>query len=526
MPLGKRLRASSPDATASHHVPEARTKRRRASGADHGHHATDPLSRLSDELVLRVLSFLDERGLVEVSPVSRRLHRITSDSQLWKAHFYHRFIKPRTRGTHGMAGRASAKTWWRRTSDAVDWKRQYRLRHNWQRGACAVQEVRVHQEGECQERHTLVKVVEGLAVTADAQSGLRAWDLRSRRLVAQTGLLPGQQPTCVAVDDQQLAAGCVGVATGFSDGTFATWRLDVKLGALQAKHTARKRSEGQLAAVAYSHPYVLTATELGYISLYEFTGPRGDDKQGLRQITELKSHSSRLPLALSIRRTAAAAAVVASIAYTFDAGGGWAIGIQDLDVATDGGLAGSRVAFTLPMQTQRPVASPLSTPFCAPGPPPFDAAPSSSANNSNSSGGSGSSGPRRLCYRHPYMLATLSDNTLLLHVCTASATALSIGPGVRLWGHTSGISDAEVTPRGRAVSVSTRGDEIRVWELEGPKGRSVQVRPRKQQQQQQWKRTTRCAGEAKRNWVGFDEEMVVVLEKGEAGERLMVYDFA
>ncbi|PHH60173.1 hypothetical protein CDD81_2059 [Ophiocordyceps australis] len=526
--LGKRLRPLSDAAPACDNGQEARTKRRRASTADNGCHDLDLLARLSDELVLRVLSFLDEGGLLEVSPVSRRLHRIASDSQLWKAHFYSRFIKPRTHGTHRTAGRASAKTWWRLTPDGVDWKRQYRLRHNWQRGACAVQEMRVHEAGAAWEQpQTLVKVVQGMAVTADAQAGLRAWDLRSRRLVAQTGLATAQQPTCVAVDDQHLGAGWLDVATGFADGTFGTWRLHVKLGALDARYTSQKQCEGELAAVAYSHPYVLTATDRGYISLYEFKQDDVAAQTGPRQITELKSHSSRMPLALSIRRTAAA--VVASVAYTFDAGGGWAIGIQDLHVTTEGGLAGSRVAFTLPVQTRRQFGSQASSDFCTRAASPLELDGSKRNNGSSSSS---SSGPRRLCYRHPYMLVTLSDNTLLLHVCTASATALSIGPGVRLWGHTSGISDAEVTPRGRAVSVSMQGDEIRLWELEGPKGSSVQVRPRQQQQQHQpqqqpqQRKRTRCVGEARRNWVGFDEEMVVVLEKGEGGERLMVYDFA
>jgi hypothetical protein len=73
---------------------------------------------------------------------------------------------------------------------------------------------------------------------------------------------------------------------------------------------------------------------------------------------------------------------------------------------------------------------------------------------------------------------------------------------------------------------------MRVWELEGrPSGlasRSVEIRPeqspwigaqgRKQDDQREW--------DSRRNWVGFDDEMVIVLKESRGGsESLMVYDF-
>jgi hypothetical protein len=126
-------------------------------------------------------------------------------------------------------------------------------------------------------------------------------------------------------------------------------------------------------------------------------------------------------------------------------------------------------------------------------------------------------------------------------MCTSNASSLSISDGIRLWGHTSGISDAEITARGKAVSVSTRGEEMRVWELEGRSAgvgsRSVEIRP--------WQ-SSGIGGapesfgdddglqhgdpardwDERRNWVGFDDEMVIVLkERKGARESLMVYDF-
>lgn len=38
--------------------------------------------------------------------------------------------------------------------------------------------------------------------------------------------------------------------------------------------------------------------------------------------------------------------------------------------------------------------------------------------------------------------------------------------GQRLWGHTSSVSAVQVTNRGKAVSVSSHGNEVRIWELE------------------------------------------------------------
>ena len=88
-----------------------------------------------------------------------------------------------------------------------------------------------------------------------------------------------------------------------------------------------------------------------------------------------------------------------------------------------------------------------------------------------------------------------------------------------------------------------RGEEIRVWELEGRGGGpSIEVRPTTTTTT-----TTAAAADAselmnegdgkgavlreedtfdeRRNWVGFDDEMVIVLKESRAQESLMVYDF-
>ncbi|UNI22145.1 hypothetical protein JDV02_008062 [Purpureocillium takamizusanense] len=563
----------------------------------------DVFATLSDELLLRILSFMDERALLDVSPVSRRFHRVAADSQLWRPHYYRRFILPRAHRIPGFRTanvRSSSKLhysshrhmwadggWGRRgghvladtapadsdaaaaIADSVNWKKQYRLRHNWARGRCALDEVPVREPERSPppEWQTLVKVVDGLAVTADTELGLRAWDLKTRKAIAQRNIRSADgvlsQPTCLAVDDQHLARGMLDIATGFDDGTFGIWRFDARRKKLTLVHRQAKGYFGELVAVAYRHPYVLTATRLGFITLYTFdhgeqgtagegagdagplprqdepSAPRGKDAEDAllpppRQLTSLKSHSTRLPLALSIRSMATS--VVASIAYTFDAVGGWAIGVQDLDIkpseTSRPDVVSSRVAYTLPTQTRKSATpSPDSTPTRTAARSPRHVPGSRNAGDDDDND---DDGPIRLCYSHPYLLATLPDNTLVLHLCTSTATSLSMSPGIRLWGHTSGISDAEITPRGKAVSVSTRGDEIRVWELEGRVGgSSVEVKPRLHDDAPGSSGDERRpgsrgsdAGEDKKNWVGFDDEMVVVLKEARDGrESLMVYDF-
>ena len=408
-------------------------------------------------------------------------------------------------------------------------------------------------------RRTLVKVVEGIAVTADSEVGLRVWDLRTRMPIAQMELRresDGEvQPTCLAVDEQDLKNDMLDIIVGFGDGGFGIWRLDLGTKELEKRYQHEKSSNGELEAVAYGYPYALTATSAGLISLYSFGRPNleeqqdGDGKddtesedsdtltEGTLQeekvssdselsapylLTSLKSHTTRPPLALSIRKMNNS--VSASIAYTFDSRDGWCIGIQAINIEpskTSGpDILSSRLAYTLPIKTGSTL-----TPES-----PNSRLQSPDESQTNSPG----SGPTTLCYSHPYLLATLPDNTLILHLCTSTSNSLTLSPGIRLWGHTSGISDAEITPRGKAVSVSTRGNEIRVWELEGRVGgSSIEVRPRQPADDADVGGGNDKSGvldrpewEDKRNWVGFDDEMVIVLKEARDGrESLVVYDF-
>ncbi|KOS19637.1 F-box/WD repeat-containing protein 7 [Escovopsis weberi] len=551
----------------------------------------DIISALSDELVLRIFSFLDIKGLVDISPVSRRFCALAADSQLW-----------------------------RKDSDkeAVDWKRLYKLRHNWARGQCAVQEVQVSDHGGPQhpDGQTLLRVADGFAVTADLRYGVRAWDLRTGTMLARAGIdktdddgvgvgVGVSRPTAIALDVQGLAARRrMDVALGFEDGTFGLWRVDVARGTIEPAYRQGKGSHaaGPLVSVAYSHPYVMTGSGPGFISIFTFAGtgdskaaaaaaaaegaarqPQDREKALLPEpqlLRQLKSYYSRMPLALSITR--AARCVTASAAYTFSAVGGWAIGVQDFCIrpARDRGRGGdnatniindngngngnaddhdddddndvvitSRVAYTSPMEAPR---ARRPAPECGRG---------CVCVCGYEGGGEGESesekeGPTRLAYSHPYLLATMPDNTLVMHLVTGSADGgggVSISRGMRLWGHTSAIADADVTPRGKAVSISLKGGELRVWELGGHAGRprpSVEVRPRRGGPEDEgpgsgaglglglglglgfWERSASSTPMPvdladRTSWVGFDREMIVVLRVGLSGrENMVVYDFS
>ncbi|OTA00514.1 hypothetical protein A9Z42_0006660 [Trichoderma parareesei] len=608
----KRLRLTSKAATVERRTP-----------------SYDLARHVSDEVLLRIFSYVDEHTLLAASAASRQLYRIASDPQLWRVHYYHRFILPRadripglkleaeangqgeppaSAGANAAQGAAagssslndSSSGWLAPTSaayadvhadaepaepfkpadpadksghpiDYVDWKQQYRLRHNWARGLCEVRQVEVNPINcsltPVQERRTLVKVVHGIAVTVDLQAGLRAWDLRTQLSIAQTTTETHDGihlvPTALSLDGQKFEAGILDIMLGFNDGTFGIWRLTISQGKLTVLYRQDKSYVGRLTSVAYSYPYALTAAELGFISLYTFDSPTpepesmtaaaaaaaaaepsryngdpgylNDDELSTLQVggevdksadlshphvlSSLKSDYSRQPLVLSLRRLKDSA--VASIAYSFDTVSGWAIGIQNFDIRPSGcskpDVITSRVAYTLPADTRGLAAPAHYRPKCP-----------TCANFPDSYLDDDEGGPAKLCYSHPYLLATMPDNTLVLFVVTATEKSFAISNPTRLYGHTSGIADADVTPEGRAVSVSERGDEIRVWDLEG--GRrdvSVEVRPRPGRESDDVEDDHASSeAEQRRNWVGTDDQRVTVLSETLDGrESLVTYDF-
>jgi hypothetical protein len=560
-------------------------KRRRSCASDHlpsskrtrTRHPLDHFSSLSDELLIRILHNLPIQTLIQCQRLSHRFYTLAGDSQIWKNLYYNRFVLPRALRIPGPKTDAtlhfsSSSKWLDENTllgKKTDWKGQYKLRHNWSIGACEVQEIHVADRPSVPSM--LVKLAEGVVFTVDKGEGLRAWDLKGRELIASCALEEGVVPTCLAVDEEAR----MGIAVGFMDGGWGTWRLDVKGKEFVKVYRHPESSNGMLSAVAYANPYILTITDSQLLSLYTFTATPptlsmedadGEDEQETLKsksqtlsgfimfqftsttdteiplpsgpephlLASLKSHTSWPPLSLSIRTTSST--IIASIAYSLPTYySGYTIGLQELHLSTTTGtITFSRLSSALLQGFSSILSSPNSSPSGTSSP-----IPGSQQNNM----GPGSSvRPTTLSYSHPYILATHPDNTLTLYLCTSTASTLHISPGTKLWGHTSSVSSAEITARGKAVSVSTRGNELRVWELEGGfssstpsknrrlnrrEERSVKIRPESKDGEVEGilEGYSEEVGAQKR-WVGFDDEMVIVLKESERGTQdLMVYDF-
>lgn len=407
----------------------------------------------------------------------------------------------------------------------------------------------------------LVQLHEGIVVTVDSVDGLRAWQMKGdhKQLASMALNLNGTSsasfigPSSLAIDSSTSTLGKLNIALGFTDGKFSVYQLSIKERIFVHNYTHIPSSNGTISAIAYASPYFLAMTESQLLSLYRFD-PAADDSLGNTVfapptlLSSLKSHTAWPPLCLTIR--ASSSDILASIAYAMPTYlAGWSVGLQELRLTSEGSILESRLASGLnqgfaPLSIQQPSHSPNSR------------TPSPGRRGTDPGILAPSTKPTSLSYNHPYLLAVHPDNTLTLYMVTSNAQGLSIETGNRLWGHTSSISGAFVGDRGKAVSVSAQGNELRVWELEGgirsitsrrciaAGATSVQVRPENRDTGSQTldDSLTENIGHAlcigltagspfgevatNKGWVAFDEEKVIVLgEKIQGAQTLVVYDF-
>ena len=426
-------------------------------------------------------------------------------------------------------------------------------------------------------------------MTADPVAGLRAWVLKGNdRLIATTPFFTGKEdrragPTALSIDGTQSRDDRVNISVGYDDGGFAMYTLLRNERRFVRRYLHAASRNGSIHAIAYASPYLLTMTGAPLLSLYRFgngpdhvfsqlesssdrignvdpdgcgaTAGSGDHDDVLRPptlISSLRSQTAYPPISLAIR--VSPTSIVASIAYAMPSWtSGWSVGLQEIRITSNGAIIDSRVASAASREALSPPANPhLRTPRH-----------NNSTTNLDQQVVTGvklalGSKPTSLSYNHPYLLSSHADNTLTLYMVTSNTEELSIGVGSRLWGHTSSVSGAHVGDRGKAVSVSAMGNELRVWELEGGMTSNTS-------------RRRAAAGEAsvrvchERNdltsktkmekmsrahigaitgpgfipeqepddfavshgWVAFDEEKVVLLrEKMLGSQALVVYDFA
>lgn len=406
----------------------------------------------------------------------------------------------------------------------------------------------------------LVRLHENVVITVDATEGLRAWKMSGEQRLIATMLFDTDSehdreltaPTSLALDTSSSDV-TLGLAVGFANGKFGTYELDRRKPGFTLRYMHAPSSNGTISAIAYASPYLLSMTEACLLSFYRFsTETRKDTGEPVqcapRLLSSLKSHTAWPPLSLAIR--VSPTSIFASIAYAMPTYlAGWSVGLQELLLTPAGSVLKSRLASA---QTQG--FTPLSTPPTRSSSP--KAGPDASPSRDRQPEIPQPSKPTSLSYTHPYLLAAHPDNTLTLYMVSSNADDLSIGPGHRLWGHTSSVSSAHVGDRGKAVSFSKHGNELRVWELEGGISfhtnrrrmvageASIQVRPQKVVSRGGFDKDSVEAGDSAvaniavqfecgdrelaitKGWVAFNEEAVVVLrELHEGSQSLVVYDF-
>ncbi|KAJ5584111.1 uncharacterized protein N7459_003911 [Penicillium hispanicum] len=556
--MPKRLRSGS-----QLHSPPAKRSRDAVTSP------VDRLSLLSDELLLHILSFLPVSSLNICQRLSHRFHALSGDSELWKRQYYSQWVRPRARrlastrrSTLPARTEYSPKvsTWLdhghlAKEGKVTNWKRQYRLRHNWSHGLCRVTEVEFAQQP-CPP--VLVKLCCGIVYTADAAHGLRAWAAKDpTTCLAQTSffdLPPAStvRPTALAVsellEEQE-------VMVGFENGCFNRYTLNVQTYQLSLRSSHSGVSDGAITTMALSSPYLLMVSQHKILSLYTLQ-TRPDtiiDGAEPREIASLQADNMVAPITLSLR--VSPLDITATIVYSFfHIGCGWCLGIQELRLDKSGQQLGSRLASTVDSQYgARPSygRSPSVQRRHSATNDPMDgqqfAAPATPSIVHQQP-------PTSMSYSHPYLLTSHADNTLTMYLVVSNSTSLFVRGGQRLWGHTSSVSAVQVTNRGKAVSVSSRGEELRIWELETAIASLGSQRPLKEESSIQvslGNKAREPSGQSlvrkhirhgintfefdpsaplelsyMHKCVGFDEERVLLLREKTVGTQLLeCYDF-
>ena len=437
----------------------------------------------------------------------------------------------------------------------------FKVRHNWHKGRCAVTEMEIsnsppHTAVHEPPRHSsfwnestlttstpLVQFDGKNFVVADKENGLRAWDIQKiengrRKIVGTRRFQTYEQgwqlgePTALGIDGGGVT---IDVGVGFESGGVMILQLNHSNGAvgqdfgfdvrfvLPPSHVPER-----ILHLAYSHPFLLTLDADHYLRAYLFESSCYHLNPP-RLLATLRAEALHGPCNLTLRKPKSGReSVTASIAYSMPLfHGGWSVGVQDviLDVASPNGIAQTRIGASILSTDQLAIHSdrPPSQVFSA-------SVPVAS--------------PTSISYSHPYLLTSHRDNTLTLYLVRSTDKGIIIGNPHRLWGHTTGVARAGVAGRGRAVSVSQIGGEVRVWELEciaaavtkadvdvadgavvgiiesvRVENASAPVRIGKELY-----RDTRIPTTVE--WVGFDDEKVLVVTRDdERDKNVTLYDF-
>jgi hypothetical protein len=513
-----------------------------------------PISKVSDEILLDIFRNLTIQDIVCCQTVSHRWQSISRDPELWKHLYFLRFIKPRLSNVRSRSRIKAAREWWRLETtqngeSKKDWKKLFKVRFNWHFGRCAISEMDIDtlsqvsmesslirkekEKVDCTYIPPLVQFDGKMFITADEKTGLRAWHIGSvengeRRLIGrrpferyERGWYMGS-PTALAID---VSGGePTDIAIGFDGGGVLILRLNSRNGREEIASgfeityvvPPSLGNPVRITHLAYSHPYLLTLDETHTLRAYLFQS----ESDVPRLLTTLHAQGLNGPCNLTLRREKGFSdgTIIASIAYSISLfHRGWSVGIQEviLDTSTPDGVAQTRVGTCFPSTYQLPITPDQSPSYLNPSSIPV-------------------AFPTSISYSHPYLLTSHLDNTLTLYVVRSRKDSISISQPQRLWGHTAAVARAGIGDRGRAVSVSDMGPEVRVWELEslavaasksdGERTVEFVQSVRVENVSPILKMMPRTATTVE--WIGFDEEKVLVVTGDRAQDNnVMLYDF-
>ncbi|KAL2825411.1 hypothetical protein BDW59DRAFT_72344 [Aspergillus cavernicola] len=531
-------------------------------------HKTDHLSSLSNEILLHILSFLSIPSLLTCQRLSRRFRALSGDSELWKRQYFSKWVRPRARRL-AIARRTSfpqskfeysprVSTWLDhghldRDDRITNWKRQYQLRHNWSQGTCRVTEVEIPQPPR---PPILVTFCAGFVFMADSHGGLQVWSAESpeSRKAGLTFAGPESQsstPTALTATCG-LETNSIEAVVGFDDGRFSVYTMDTKRLFLQLRFSHPRSAHGAITAMASSYPYLLVVSKHKMLSLYKLPLAFDDSSwsEDAQLVASLKADSILSPMSLFVR--VARSEIIASIVYSFfHLGCGWSLGIQELHFDKTGQQIRSRLTTTV--DTQHGVVPLPKSRYGQP-----SAQEQESIDHAHPSALNPAilhqDPPSSVSYSHPYLLTSHADNTLTVYLVVSTSDDLFVKGAQRLWGHTSSVSAVQVSDRGKAVSVSSHGGEVRIWELENlissfgsqkvsQGDKSIKVRPENQRRSQDGgigslsgvrRRELSLSPSVDirsklahvRDCVGFDDERLLLVRDKEYGTQLLeLYDF-
>lgn len=427
-------------------------KRQRTGGKVH-------LFDLSDELLLRSLSFLPVEDLVVCDQVCTKFRTLATDNEIWRKSYYNTFVRHRARRLpilqsasnkeqeKGALHYSSKRARWLEHSHLVgtgtDWKQVYKTKHNWLQGRARKSEVQIDSR---LKPVALARACRGRLYTADLTHGLRVW--RKGGILHSCPLTQQSAPTALAIDVEERNTR---VCVGHENGTISLFKFD---GTAVRSDVDFVQAEGSsVESIAVSWPYVLTLSASRTINLLQRAVDA--DTVLVKSLATLHSDAPLAPAALSLRKTTTT--LIAGICYAFNRfNAGWCLGLQEMRMDLQGTLQKNRTTTsmaTVMSESLHPSKQPRFTSRSA-STSPFSLHPELMRS------------PNSLSYCGCYILAGLPDNTLMVYTVSSTEEKLEIGVGRRLWGHTSAISAAEVTSTGKAVSISSTSEEMRYWELE------------------------------------------------------------